>query len=76
MKYSNKTVLLYRLNNGEIITMKIKGKVFDLNPLIQYDIIKTLDISEEPKWGKTPEGEWYRKEETELILKKWANVRW
>lgn len=75
MKYSNKTVLLYRLNNGEIITMKIKGKVFDLNPLIQYDIIKTLDISEEPKWGKTPEGEWYRKEETELILKKWANVR-
>ena len=75
MKYSNKTIFLYRLNNGEVITMKIKGKVFDSNPLKQYDIIKTLDISEEPKWGKTPEGEWYRKEETELILKKWANVR-
>lgn len=75
MKYANKTITAYRLNNGELITMKIKAKVFDANPLNQYDIIKTLDISEEPKWGKTPEGEWYRKEETELILKKWANVR-
>ena len=75
MKYANKTITAYRLNSGEIVTMKIKAKVFDANPLNQYDIIKAIDISEEPKWGKTPEGEWYRKEETELILKKWANVR-
>ena len=74
-KYANHVVKLYRLNNGEILTVKIKGKVFNDNPVEQCNIIKTLDISEEPKWGKTPEGEWYRKEETELILKKWANVR-
>lgn len=74
-KYANRVVKLYRLNNGEMLTVKIKGKVFNDNPVKQCDIIKTLDISEEPKWGKTPEGEWYRKEETELILKKWANVR-
>ena len=74
-KYANRVVKLYRLNNGEMLTVKIKGKVFNDNPVKQCDIIKTLDISEEPKWGRTPEGEWYRKEETELILKKWANVR-
>lgn len=74
-KYANRVVKLYRLNNGEMLTVKIKGKVFNDNPVKQCDIIKTIDISEEPKWGKTPEGEWYRKEETELILKKWANVR-
>ena len=74
-KYANRVVKLYRLNNGDMITVKIKGKVFVDNPVKKNDIIKTLDISEEPKWGKTPEGEWYRKEETELILKKWANVR-
>lgn len=74
-KYANRVVKLYRLNNGEMLTVKIKGKVFNDNPVKQCDIIKTLDISEEPKWGKTPEGKWYRKEETELILKKWANVR-
>ena len=74
-KYANRVVKLYRLNNGEMLTVKIKGKVFNYNPVKQCDIIKTLDISEEPKWGRTPEGEWYRKEETELILKKWANVR-
>nr|DAJ47476.1 MAG TPA: DNA-directed DNA polymerase [Caudoviricetes sp.] len=74
-KYANRVVKLYRLNNGEILTVKIKGKVFNDNPVEQCNIIKALDISEEPKWGKTPEGEWYRKEETELILKKWANVR-
>lgn len=74
-KYANRVVKLYRLNNGDMITVKIKGKVFVDNPVKKNDIIKTIDISEEPKWGKTPDGEWYRKEETELILKKWANVR-
>lgn len=74
-KYANRVVKLYCLHNGKMSTVKIKGKVFNDNPVKQYDIIKTLDISEEPKWGRTPEGEWYRKEETELILKKWANVR-
>lgn len=74
-KYANRVVKLYRLNNGEMLTVKIKGKVFNDNPVKQCDIIKAIDISEEPKWGRTPEGEWYRKEETELILKKWANVR-
>ena len=64
-KYANRVVKLYRLNNGDMITVKIKGKVFVDNPVKKNDIIKTLDISEEPKWGKTPEGEWYRKEETE-----------
>ena len=74
-KYVNRIIKLYRLNNGDMITAKVKRKIFTDNPIKLYDIIKTIDISEEPKWGKTPEGEWYRKEETELILKKWANVR-
>jgi len=74
-RYSNKVLKLYRLKDGTHLTVKIKGKTFDENPLHENDIIKTIDITEEAKWGRTPEGEWYRKEETELILKKWANVR-
>ena len=38
-KYANRVVKLYRLNNGDMITVKIKGKVFVDNPVKKNDII-------------------------------------
>ena len=38
-KYANRVVKLYRLNNGDTITVKIKGKVFNDNPVKKNDII-------------------------------------
>lgn len=74
-KYANRIVKLYQLNSGDVTTVKIKAKTFEDSPLEVGDVIKTIDISEEKKWGRTPDGEWYRKDETEFILKKWAIVR-
>lgn len=74
-KFSNKHVTLYRLKNGEAEAVKVKGKTLDNNPLEVGDVIRTVECSEEKKWGRTPEGEYYRKDEYETILKKWAMVK-
>jgi len=74
-KFKNKNITLYRLQNGETETVKVKAKVFDENELMVGDVIKTVECSREKKWGRTPEGEYYQKEEYETILKKWVFVR-
>lgn len=71
-----KTVVLYRLCNGESETVRIKKSAFDDNPIQEGDIIKTIEASEEKKWRKDREtDEFYQIDEYETILKKWSFVR-
>ena len=74
-KFKNKNVTLYRLQNGETEIVKVKAKTFEDNELTVGDVIKTVECSRERKWGRTPEGEYYQKDEYETILKKWIFVR-
>ena len=74
-KFKNKNVTLYRLQNGETEIVKVKAKAFEDNELLMGDVIKTVECSREKKWGRTPEGEYYQKDEYETILKKWIFVR-
>lgn len=74
-KFSNKTLSLYQLKTGETITLKVKGRTLESSPIEPGEILKIITISEERKWGKTEDGEWFQKEETELILKKYSHVR-
>lgn len=71
-----KTVSLYRLKTGEIEVVRIRQKQFDESPINVGDIIKTIESSQEKKWGKDKEtGEFYQKDEYETILKKWSFAR-
>ena len=71
-----KTVTLYRLKTGEIEVVRIRQKQFDESPINVGDIIKTIESSQEKKWGKDKEtGELYQKDEYETILKKWSFAR-
>lgn len=74
-KYKNPVVKLYRLNNGDMETVKVKAKQYEGNEFKKGEIIKTIECSDEKKWYKDSEGEWQQKDETEVILKKWAVVR-
>ncbi len=74
-KYKNKVISLYRLKNGENEMVKIKAKQFEDNPVEVGDIIKTIECSEEKKWGRDTEGNFYQKDELETILKKWSQVK-
>lgn len=69
-EYNKKLVTLHRLCDGEVIKIKIRAKGMDL--IKENDVVKIYEITEEKKWGKDENGEWYRKEETEPILKKYA----
>lgn len=74
-KYSNKNITLYRLKNGEQEIVKVKGKTLADNPLSVGDIIKTIECSNERKWGRDADGNFYQKDEYETILKKYSYVR-
>lgn len=74
-KHKNKMVKIYRLNNGEIESYKIKEKAFNSNPVEPQMIIKTLEYGNEKKWWKDTDGEWIRLDETEPILYKWSVVQ-
>lgn len=74
-KYKNKIVSLYRIQNGRTDVVKVKGAVLENSPLCVGDMIKTIECEVSKKWGKTPEGEWYRKDETETILNKYSYVK-
>ena len=71
-----KTISLYRLKTGETEIVRMKQRVFDENPISEGDIIKTIESSQEKKWGRNKEtGEFYQKDEYETILKKYSFVR-
>ena len=73
-KYFNKTITLYRIHDGSTEQIKVKGKKLEMQPLKVGQIIKTIEVGEEPKWKKDDMGEWYKTGEKELILKKWSEV--
>lgn len=74
-KYKNKKVTLYRIHDGTNDIVKVKAKTLETAPLNVGDMIKTIEVNEEKKWGKDSEGNFYRKDETELVLKKYSFVR-
>ena len=69
--YNNKIAVLYQLCDGQ--TLKIKVRCKELPQKGQ--IIHVTEITTDKKWGKTPEGEWYRKDETEQLLTKYVKIK-
>ena len=68
-------VSLYRLNDGSVELLKVRGKAFSNNPFNENDIIKTVDCYEEKKWKYDKEnGSYYQIDEKEMILSKWSIV--
>ena len=63
------------MKNGEQEIVKVKGKTLTDNPLSVGDIIKTIECSNERKWGRDADGNFYQKDEYETILKKYSYVR-
>lgn len=74
-KFKNKMVKLYRLKTGEIETYKVKAAKYDANPIMPQMIIKTIEASEERKWRRDSDNNWYQIDETEPILTKWSEVK-
>lgn len=74
-KYPNKVIKLYRLNNGNIDTVKVKAKMYDSMPIEEGDVIRTVEARQEKKWYKDGDGSWQRRDETETILYKWKRVK-
>lgn len=62
---------LYQLKTGNTLKIKFRKGDYNKNPFYEHEIIKVLDIVSEKKWGKDSDGNWYRKDEYEEILKKW-----
>lgn len=60
-------VSLYQFKTGK--TIKIKSRKKYMYDLYENSIIKVLDIAQEKKWIKNPDGSWGRSEELEDILK-------
>lgn len=75
-KFKNPKLMLYRLCNGDLETVKVKRAKYDEKPIREGDIIKTIECSNEGKWFKDENDEWKQnKEDRETILKKWSFVK-
>jgi len=74
-KFKNKMVKLYRLKTGEIETYKVKAAKFESSPIMPQMIIKTIEKSDERKWRRDYNGDWYQIDETEPVLTKWSEVK-
>lgn len=72
---SKKTVTLYRLKTGDSDVVRIRAKAFESNEFEEGSIIRTIEVSEERKWKRDNEGNFYQIDDTEMILKKWNNVK-
>lgn len=72
-KFKNKNVTLHRLCDGTQEVVKVKGKTLEIHPLVESQIIKTLECKEDKKWRKGDEG-FYQIDEKEIILTKWQEV--
>lgn len=74
-KYKNKMLTLYCLADGTISEYKVKGSQLEKDPVSAGEILRILATANEPKWSKTPSGDWVQKQETEPVLKKYTHVR-
>lgn len=64
----SKIITLYQIATGISRKIKCRKKVYLSNVIEPGDIIDIFDVSIERKWGKTSDGEWYQKDETEKLL--------
>ena len=75
-KFKNPKLTLYRLCDGEIITVKVKRKQYDEAPIEVGHMIKIIDKKKEGKWSKDSAGEWQQDNDNkEVILKKWSFIK-
>lgn len=73
-KYSNKNISIYIVGSGTLYTYKVKGKDLSHNPINVGDVVKILQEAYERKWGRDEHGNFYQKEEQELVLKKYSVI--
>lgn len=66
-------ITLYRLNNGEVETIKVDKSMFAENKLKEFDMIKTIDKKTQNKRRKI-DGKWVNLDETEDVLTQYARV--
>ena len=73
-RYKNRLVTLYRLKTGETERVKVKGQVFEKNPIEEGQVIKTIEASRQKKWRRLPDGKFKQIDEYETILQKWSEI--
>lgn len=69
-KYNNPILHLYRLNDGEILTIKCFKQDMKYNMFGKFNIIKIKEIVERKK-RRLIDGEWKEIDEIEQVLKSW-----
>ena len=72
---SKRTITLYRPKTGDSEVVRIRAKTFEANSFKEQSIIRTIEVSEERKWKRDDNGKFYQIDDTEMILKKWNNVK-
>lgn len=68
-------IKLYQLCSGQTFQIKIRANTIKESPFFENDIIKVLEINQEKKWIKNPDGSWGRSKELEDILKKYMVLK-
>ena len=65
-------ITLYQLNSGISKKIKCRKNTIKTNPIKQGDMIKVLEIADEPRWYRDSAGDWQRNyDDLEPILKKY-----
>lgn len=72
-KWGTTFVSLYRINNGEVETIKVNKGFLTKNPLHELDVIKTINIEESNK-RRPIDDVWVTLDETEMILTQYSKV--
>lgn len=72
-KWGNVFLTLYKINNGNSITLKVNKKYYNNKPLSQYDLIRVIQIDEKFKQRKI-DGKWVNLEDKEYILSSYSRI--
>ena len=68
-------ISLYQLCSGTTTKIKIRSNTIKNNPVEVGDIINLLEIKQEQKWCKNPDGSWGRLDELEDVLSKYSVLK-
>lgn len=60
MEVNNNWLTLYQLKTGDTIKIKSRSNILAANPLAPKDVIKTIEITREPKYYKDNNGKWQK----------------
>lgn len=60
LERNNNWLTLYQLKTGETIKVKSRSNVLESNPVEPGNIIKVLEVKEEPSYHKDNDGKWQR----------------